>query len=201
MTSSLRLGRQAALPAFALSLLAPSVAIRCGLLPFDQRFEALVIVSMLCIGLCVYEGFGVADLGLARPWIARHWLGCGAITLLLAAGIALETNFLDAAREPPDWSRFGPFYVLVSSPCQEVVCRSIPKLITDRLSLSGGKYVLFSSTVFALMHYAYGDTMLLLNCFFAGLAWATAYLVTRNVWPLAASHAAVGMFAFWLGAA
>jgi hypothetical protein len=35
---------------FALLLLAPGVAIRCGLLPFDLRFEALILVSFLCIG-------------------------------------------------------------------------------------------------------------------------------------------------------
>jgi membrane protease YdiL (CAAX protease family) len=91
--------------------------------------------------------------------------------------------------------------VLVSSPCQEVVCRSIPKLLADRLQMSGRNYVLFSSAVFSLMHAAYGDPVLLANTFLAGIAWSTAYLFTRNVWPLTASHAAVGSFAFWIGLA
>lgn len=58
-----------------------------------------------------------------------------------------------------------------------------------------------SAAVFPLMHWAYGDTLLLANTFFAGPVWAGAYLVTRNIWPIVASHAAVGTFAFWVGAA
>jgi membrane protease YdiL (CAAX protease family) len=82
-----------------------------------------------------------------------------------------------------------------------VVCRSIPKLLADRLQMSGRNYVLFSSVIFSLMHGAYGDPVLLANTFFAGLAWGGAYLLTRNIWPLIVSHAAVGMLAFWLGVA
>ena len=113
----------------------------------------------------------------------------------------LESRYLAVAHPPFDWIGFAPFYVLVSSPCQEVVCRSIPKLIADRLQMSGRNYVLYSSVVFSLMHNAYGDPMLLANTFFAGLAWATAYLFTRNIWPLIFSHAAVGTLAFCLGVA
>ena len=67
--------------------------------------------------------------------------------------------------------------------------------------MSGPHYVLFSSVVFSLMHNGYGDPVLLVNTFFAGLAWATAYLITRNIWPLIFSHAAVGTLAFALGVA
>ena len=130
--------------------------------------------------------------------------------LLLAPGVAirygvlpvlLESRYVAAQPHPAEWIGFAPFYVLLSSPCQEVVCRSIPKLITDRLQMSGRNYVLYSSVVFSLMHNAYGDPVLLANTFFAGLAWATAYLFTRNIWPLIFSHAAIGTLAFSLGVA
>ncbi len=186
---------------FALLLLTPGVAIRSGLIPFDLRFEALLIVSLLCIGLCVYAGYSAAELGLRAPWVARHWLGCGLVTIAIGAAIYLEAQLFPTGREQPDWLKFAPFYVLVSSPCQELVCRSIPKLITDKLRMSGGKYMVFSAATFSLMHVAYGDGLLLANTFFVGLVWAAAYQVTRNVWPVAASHAAVGTFAFWLGVA
>jgi membrane protease YdiL (CAAX protease family) len=186
---------------FALLLLLPGAAIRGGLLPFEFRFEALFGVSFLCIALCAVAGFSLAELGLARPLALRHWAGCGALTLALAASVFLESRYLALAHKPPDWISFAPFYVLVSSPCQEVVCRSIPKLIADKMQMSGGHYVLYSSVVFSLMHNAYGDPMLLANTFFAGLAWATAYLITRNIWPLICSHAAVGTLAFFLGVA
>ena len=191
----------ASLLGFAFLLLTPGVAIRCGLLPFEFRFEALLIVSVLCIASCAFAGFSLAELGLGRPSALRHWAGCGALTLALACSVLLESRLLDFAHRPSDWIGLAPFYVLVSSPCQEVVCRSIPKLIADRLQMSGRNYVLYSSVVFSLMHNAYGDPMLLANTFFAGLAWATAYLFTRNIWPLIFSHAAVGTLAFCLGVA
>jgi len=201
MTVFYRIRDNAPLFAFALLLLAPGAAIQCGLLSFDWRFEAMLLVSMLCIGICYFAGCSASELGLSTPWIGRHWAGGGAITLLLLAGVGLETQYAGGAAAQPDWLTFAPFYILISSPCQELVCRSIPKLLTDRLQLSAGKYVLFSSTVFALMHGAYGDPLLLLNCFLLGVVWATAYHLTRNLWPLVASHAMVGTAAFWLGAA
>lgn len=187
--------------AFLLLLLAPSLAIAGGALSFHLRFEALLVVSGLCIAACVLGGYSLAELGLGAPKGARVWLICGALTCLLLAAIVVEARFLSHPQAPPNWIAFAPFYALVSSPCQELVCRSIPKLIADRMQMSGRHYVLFSSAVFSLMHAAYGDPVLLANTFLAGVAWSTAYLFTRNVWPLTASHAAVGSFAFWIGLA
>lgn len=202
MTNLRRIRLVAPLWGFAALLLLPGAAMRGGLMSFDYRFEALLAVSALTIGVCALAGFTRAELGLSSPWIARHWLNAGAITLLLAAGVAFEADLIvGAAREEPKWIAFAPFYVLVSSPCQEVVCRSIPKLITDRMEMSGRNYVLFSATVFSLMHSGYGEPVLLANTFFAGLAWGAAYLFTRNIWPIVASHAVVGMLAFSLGVA
>jgi membrane protease YdiL (CAAX protease family) len=186
---------------FLALLLAPSVAMAVGALSFHLRFEALLAVSVLCIAACVLGGYSIAELGLGAPRGYRGWLICGALTSLLLAAIVVEAQFLNHSHAPPNWIAFAPFYLLVSSPCQEVVCRSIPKLIADRLQMSGRHYVLFSSAVFSLMHAAYGDPVLLANTFVAGIAWSTAYLFTRNVWPLTASHAAVGSFAFWIGLA
>ncbi|KAF0124372.1 MAG: abortive infection protein [Methylocystaceae bacterium] len=186
---------------FVLLLLAPSLAIAAGALSFQIRFEALLVVSVLCIAACVLGGYSFAELGLGAPRGGRAWLICGALTCLLLAGIVVEAQFLNHSAAEPNWVAFAPFYVLVSSPCQEIVCRSVPKLIADRLQMSGRNYVLFSSAVFSLMHGAYGDPVLLANTFLAGVAWSTAYLFTRNVWPLTASHAAVGSFAFWIGVA
>jgi membrane protease YdiL (CAAX protease family) len=201
MTLTHRLRDISPLLGFILLLLTPGAAIRCGLIPFDMRFEALLIVSALCIGLCVVAGYSSAELGLRAPWVARHWAGCGLATLGIGAAVYLEAQLFPAGREQPDWLKFAPFYVLVSSPCQELVCRSIPKLIADKLKLGGVNYMLFSAATFSLMHVAYGDALLMANTFFVGLVWAAAYQVTRNVWPVAASHAAVGTFAFWLGIA
>lgn len=186
---------------FALALLLPSAAIASGLLSFDYRFEALLLVSLLLLASCAVAGFTAAELGLTAPIARRHWVWGVLLTVTLVVLVTLEANFVAAHRPTPNWAIFAPFYVLVSSPLQEVVCRAIPKLIADRFQMSGAKYVLFSASTFSLMHAAYADPLLLLNTFFAGLAWGAAYLVTRNIWPLAFSHAAVGLYAFSLGVA
>jgi membrane protease YdiL (CAAX protease family) len=72
---------------------------------------------------------------------------------------------------------------------------------TDRLHKNDTTYILYSATIFSLMHLAYADVALLVNTFLLGLVWGAAYLMTRNLWPLILSHAAVGMLAFSLGGA
>lgn len=189
------------LPAFAALLLTPGLAIHWGLLPFDYRIHALLIVSALCIALCLKAGFSFAELGLGRPSFREHWLLCGGITIGLALVMVAQTRLFSFEHQPPAWLSFAPFYVLVSSPCQEVVCRSIPKLMTDRLQTRPWAYVLYSSAVFSLIHVAYGDSILLINTFLVGAVWAFAYLRMRNIWPVILSHAAIGVLAFSLGLA
>lgn len=186
---------------FALLLLLPSAAIASGLLSFDYRFEALLVVSVLLLAICAVAGFTAAELGLTMRVDRRHWVGGVLLTVTLVVLVTLESNYVVSHPPAPNWALFAPFYVLISSPLQEVVCRAIPKLIADRFQMSAAKYVLFSAATFSLMHVAYGDSLLLVNTFFAGLAWGAAYLVTRSIWPLAFSHAAVGLYAFSLGVA
>ena len=189
------------LAGFAVLLTLPGLAIQLGLLPFEYRVYALLVVSAVCIALCLLAGFSYAELGLGRPSSRRHWIGCGTLTVGLAAIMVLATKLFSFDHQQPVWLSFAPFYVLVSSPCQEVVCRSIPKLMTDRLQTNGWAYVLYSATMFSLIHLAYGDTALLLNTFLLGVVWGIAYLRMLNIWPLIISHAAIGTLAFSLGLA
>ncbi len=189
------------LAGLALLLAAPGLAIQFGVLPFAYRMHALILVSGLCVGLCVWAGVSFAELGFGKPHQWRHWLGCAVVTAAIAAVMLLQTQLFEFDAKPPAWLSFAPFYVLVSSPCQEVVCRSIPKLITDRLSRGGWAYVLYSAAMFSLIHLCYGDPALLLNTFLLGLVWGAAYLWMRNIWPLIVSHAAIGTLAFALGLA
>jgi membrane protease YdiL (CAAX protease family) len=189
------------LSGFAALLMLPGLAIYAGLMPFEYRIHALLGVSALCIALCFWAGFSFAELGFARPSFRQHWLGCGLVTLGVAAIMLLQTRLFTFDQHPPAWASFAPFYVLVSSPCQEVMCRSIPKLMTDRLQTRGWAYVLYSAVVFSAIHVAYGDAALLLNTFLLGIVWGIAYLRMLNIWPLILSHAAIGTLAFSLGLA
>jgi membrane protease YdiL (CAAX protease family) len=193
--------RWAPLAGLALLLAGPGLAIQLGVLPFHYRMVALIAVSAICIGLCLWAGFSLAELGFGRPHQWRHWLGAFAVTSLISAVMLLQSRLFDADHQPPTWLSFAPFYVLVSSPCQEVVCRSIPKLITDKLARGGWAYVLYSAALFSLIHLCYGDPALLLNTFLLGVVWGFVYWRTLNIWPLIASHAAIGSLAFALGLA
>ena len=121
--------------------------------------------------------------------------------VILAAHVVPGIPWIETGYSTPAWLSFAPFYVLVSSPCQEIVCRSIPKLMTDRLRTGGWAYVLYSAAVFSMIHIAYGDAALLVNTFLLGVVWGIAYLRMQNLWPLILSHAAVGTLAFSLGLA
>ena len=201
MTLSRRFRTFAPLLGFSLLLLFPGAAVSAGLLPFDMRFAAIIIVAALCVACSLFSGYSPSELGLGVPWARRQWLVCLALTAALALPVVLEVRFLGLAPERSLPLGFLAFYVLVSSPCQEIVCRSTAKLVADRVPLSGRSYVVFSATVFSLMHCVYGDPVLLANTFVAGLAWGAGYLLIGNVWPLAASHAAIGALAITLGAA
>ncbi len=201
MTVLRRPGPHAALLGYTLLLLTPSLATGVGWLPLSLRFHFLIGVSAFCIVPCLLMGWSFADFGLASRGDRRQWALGLVTTGLLISFVFAEMQFYPSSHPAPDWLRFAPFYVLVSSPLQEIVCRVIPKSIADRLGASATSYVVFSSLLFALMHFAYGDKVLLINTFFGGVAWSAAYVLTGNIWPVMASHAAVGLFAFWLGLA
>ena len=185
---------------FAFLLLAPGVAIRYGVLPFEFRFQALLLVSGLVIALCAVAGFSLAELGLGRPLALRHWAGCGALTLALAGSVLLESRYLAAAHPPFDWIGFSPSMCSV----QPLSGGHMPiDSETDRGSAANER----AKLRFIFLRRFFVDAQRLWRShaarqtFFAGLAWATAYLFTRNIWPLIFSHAAVGTLAFCLGVA
>ena len=60
----LRSARPAApLLGFTALLAVPGLAIQGGALPFEYRLHAMLAISALCIGLCLWAGFSLAELG------------------------------------------------------------------------------------------------------------------------------------------
>src|SRR5437899_6980616 len=96
-------------------LLTPGLAIRWGVLPFAYRVHALLAVSGICIALCLWAGFSLSELGLGRPSLRAHWIGCAALTFGLAAIMVLETHVFSFTRQQPVWLGFAPFYAGLES--------------------------------------------------------------------------------------
>src|ERR1700712_195410 len=103
MTSSRQWRTIAPLPAVATLLLMPGLAIHWGLLPFEYRIHALLLVSLLCIALCFLAGFSFAELGLGRPSFREHWLFCGGVTVMLALIMVAQTRLFSVVHQPPAW--------------------------------------------------------------------------------------------------
>lgn len=184
---------------FSALLIGPGMAIREGAIPFNLRFHILLIIAALCILSCYFAGYTWKELGLTTYVKREHWQRTALLTILLCAPLLAESLAFERIQQQPNWVTFAPFYIFISSPIQEIVCRSIPKLITDNLNLSSTCYIIFSSTIFSLMHIGYADSVLMLNTFIVGLVWSSLYLVTRSIWPLSISHATIGTLAFSLG--
>src|SRR3954454_1464974 len=83
----------APLAGFAVLLLTPGLAIQWGMLPFAYRVHALLAVSGICISLCLWAGFSLRELGLGRPSLRSHWIGCATLTLALAAIMVLAARW------------------------------------------------------------------------------------------------------------
>ena len=88
-------------------------------------------------------------------------------------------------------------YTLISVPLQEIIFRAF---YLPRLELiTSNKYflILFSASLFALMHIPLGNWMLVVTTAYLGIIWADNFLKFRNLPAIMLSHSVVGTF-LWI---
>lgn len=172
---------------FLLGCLMPVAALYFGIVPFRFRFVVLVVIAL---GLAVYarlSGLAGRDLGFRKDTLKSSLLVNGTASAVLSIGLwAAYAGGL--VREPtvPQWSLFFPFYVLISSPCQEFIYRSVVFAEMNRAGLkSAVLQVIISALNYSLLHVIYRDWLTLLATALIGVGWGVIYRRYPNFWGVA----------------
>jgi membrane protease YdiL (CAAX protease family) len=190
---------------FAAILLAafylPPLLIYFGVIPFAYRFVVLVAVAAALALLAWLRGTPAADLGL-RSDNLRPALAVNAALALLLGSALLATFALGLMRQPRaiDWWWFAPFYVAVSCPAQEFLCRGFLFAEMQRRGITGaGAQIAVSSVSYAFLHVVYGDWLAFLAPLAIGVVWGALYRRYPNLWGVILSHAALGLISIRVG--
>jgi len=138
---------------------------------------------------------------LRLPASSTFWLGLGsALALYLIFGVGYYTSrllFSTAAQEVGNIytirSQGHPFLIsailfFLTSPCEEIFWRGfVQRWATGRFGLLAGW--LLASLLYAAVHIASGNWMLVMAALVAGAFWGLLYLLSQNLWICILSHA------------
>jgi len=167
-------------------LVAPVLLILLGVIPFEYRFQLLLIVALSLGAYSYFIGHTLAKLGL------RSDNGRSAIAINLASSLILALSLLlcwsgGLIREPsiPEWQWFFPFYVLVSAPSQEFIYRGFffAEMSETWVDTAVGR-VIVSSVLYSFLHIIYFDLLLLGVTLVIGVIWgiiSRAFANTKSV--------------------
>jgi len=87
------------------------------------------------------------------------------------------------------------YFSITAGLVEEFYYRALPRLFFKSSPFHLILYLLFSSSIFALIHWEGGQVKLFVT-FFLGLILAGAYLMTRNLWPLIFGHLVADVLLF-----
>jgi membrane protease YdiL (CAAX protease family) len=179
----------------------PPLLIYFGIIPFAYRFVVLVTVAGVLALVAWRRGTPAADLGLRsdnfKPALALN------AALAIALGSALLAAFaLGLMRQPRaiDWWWFAPFYVAVSCPAQEFLCRGFLFAEMQRRGITGaGAQIAVSAVSYAFLHIVYRDWLAVVASLAIGGVWGALYRRYPNLWGVILSHAVLGLVSIRVG--
>lgn len=177
---------------------APPATILLGIIAFRFRMELLVLVGAAIIGIALLD-----QPKLRTPDRDAYLFSAGANLAVILATAALFLLFrahsAPGGAAQPVSTPFLAFYILISAPIQEFVFRYRLKMIFG--SRAPVPYVLASAILYSWIHVIYFDPLILIGAFILGLIWAAIFWRTNDLIGVSVSHAAIGIMAFWSGAA
>lgn len=184
-----------------LSYCLPAFLLWVKVIPFDFRFQTLVAMTAAMIGYTVIRKFTLKDLGFRVDTLSGSltWTACLLVVAITALGILYTANLL---REPTllTGSGFYVFYVFVSGPSQEFLCRSTMFAEMKRAEITRPLLqVLISAVIYCFLHIVYGDWLTLSVTLLMGILWGIIYHKYPNFWGVAFSHAILGAVSIKLG--
>ena len=185
----------------SLAYVLPPLLLWAGTIPREYRFHTLLTMTASMAVYAFVRGHTVRDLGFRADTLKGSLAWNGGVTLLLTA-CAWAAFSAGVIREPtrPAWEHFYLFYILVSSPAQEFLFRSLPFAEMNRAGLlRPSVHVLLSSAAYCLAHVFYGDLITLGATLSMGIVWGAIYHRHPNFWGVMISHAVLGVVAIEVG--
>jgi CAAX protease family protein len=179
----------------------PPLLIVVGVIPFAYRFVVLVAVAGALALLAWLRGTPAADLGLRSDNLKPALAVNAALALLLGSAL-LAAFALGLIRQPRaiDWWWLAPFYVAVSCPAQEFLCRGFLFAEMQRRGITGaGAQIAVSAVSYAFLHIVYGDWLAFLAPLAIGVVWGALYRRYPNLWGVILSHAVLGLVSIRVG--
>lgn len=184
-----------------LSYCLPAFLLWVKVIPFDFRFQTLVAMTVAMIGYTVIRKFTFKDLGFRLDTLrgSLTWTACLLVVAITVLGVLYAANLL---REPTlmAGSGFYVFYVFVSSPSQEFLCRSTMFAEMKRAEITRPLLqVLISAATYCFLHIVYDDWITMSVTLLLGTLWGIIYYKYPNFWGVALSHAILGAVSIKLG--
>jgi uncharacterized protein len=205
MSDQAAVASQASLFRFASLLLIafylPPLLIAVGLIPFAYRYVVLVAMAAALAILAVQQGIPARDLGL-RTDNLKPALAVNARLSLVVGSALVAVYWFGLMRYPRaiDWWWFVPFYVLVSCPAQEFLCRGFLFAEMKRRGITGAApQIAVSAVSYAFLHIVYKDWLALLAPLAIGMVWGAIYRRYPNLWGVVGSHAVLGLISIAIG--
>jgi uncharacterized protein len=205
MTDQAAVAPQASLLSFAglllVALYLPPALIAVGLIPFAYRYVVLVAMAAALAVLARQQGIPARELGLRTDNLMPA-LTVNAVLSIVVGSALLAVWWLGLMRQPRaiDWWLFAPFYVLVSCPAQEFLCRGFLFAQMRRHGITGaGAQIAVSAVTYAFLHIVHRDWLAALAPLAIGIVWAAIYRRHPNLWGVVVSHAILGLISIAIG--
>ncbi len=179
----------------------PITLIWMGIIPFEWRYPALIVVFL---GMLLYvrkQQRSAHDLGFRRDTLRASLLLNGLVTAIgLSVLLLLVKMGLIHPRNPWEMGLFYPFYVFFSSPVQEFLFRSLIIAEMRAANIRNVREIMWVSAVtFAYVHVVYGQPVTTVATLLIGLAWGAIYARCPNWWGVTLSHIILGAAAIISG--
>ena len=179
----------------------PTTLLWLGIIPYSLRFWLLIILSVVMVFYAVWRKFSLVDLGIRidnlRP--ALQWNLLFTALLIGAMTIAYHNGLVRfAGQNQLNW--FFLFYIVLSSPAQEFVYRSlIIAELKHHSFVNPVAIVALSALNFSYLHVFYNDAITLLVTLLMGIIWGIIYHNYPNWLSVSLSHALLGACAIFIG--
>lgn len=189
---------------FAFVLIAyylPVILIWINVIPFDLRFQILVIMAVIMAIYSFLAKHSLKDLGLRNDTLKASLIWNGGLSVFFVA-LMYGLYIAGLIREPtvPSWTLFYFFYVFISSPAQEFIYRSV---IFAELEIANIKQpflrITISAITFSFLHVIYNDWITLAAALLMGVIWGFVYNKYPNFWGVTISHAILGVVSIATG--